>query len=253
VLASQFRAGNVFLAGDAAHVMVPTGGFGANTGIGDSVDLGWKLNAMQSGWGGPKLLDTYEIERRPIAARNMAAALLNYKSWTPAAEMSRIADDTPEGARARAAIGRELVEATRAEWESTGVALGYAYLDSPLCIPDGTAPPPDDPADYVPVARAGSRAPHGWLADGRSILDLFGRGFTLLRFAEGERGEGEALLEAAARVRVPVNVQEIRNDKLQALYEQRLVLVRPDGHVAWRGPRLPELRSLLATVIGGES
>jgi 2-polyprenyl-6-methoxyphenol hydroxylase-like FAD-dependent oxidoreductase len=251
VLARTYRSGNVLLAGDSAHVMVPTGGFGANTGIGDSVDLGWKLNAIQSGWAPQKLLDTYETERRPIALRNMAAALRNYKAWTPGSALSLIEEDSPQGAHARATIGEELVEGTRAEWESTGVALGYSYLDSPICVPDGTPVPPDDPADYIPTARPGSRAPHAWVADGWSTLDLFGRGFTLLRFAGRSAEELEPLLHAAEARKLPIHIEDIRNSKIATLYAARLVLVRPDGHVAWRGEAAPPADELLAKVTGG--
>ncbi len=251
VLAAAYRSGNVLLAGDAAHVMVPTGGFGANTGIGDSVDLGWKLNAIQAGWAPQKLLDTYETERRPIAARNMAAALRNYKAWTPGSALSLIEADSAEGTIARAIIGTELVEGTRAEWESTGVALGYSYLDSPLCVPDGTPVPPDDPADYIPTARPGSRAPHAWVAEEWSTLDLFGHGFTLLRFAGKTAVELEPLLHAAEMRAMPLHVEDIRNNRIAALYAARLVLVRPDGHVAWRGETMPAAGELLARVTGG--
>lgn len=250
MLARIYRAGRVFLAGDAVHVMVPTGGFGANTGIGDSVDLGWKLDAVLSGWGGPGLLDTYEIERRPVAARSIAAALTNFKGWTPSLELSRLNDDTPEGDRARAAIGRELLEATKQEWDSSGVSLGYSYAGSPIVLSDGTPAPPDEPGHYIPVGRPGHRAPHVWLSEGRSTLDLFGRGFVLLRFAEDAAEETEALRAGAGRRGMPLEVQDIRNRQAAELYAARLVLVRPDGHVAWRGEHLPDVDQLLDTVVG---
>jgi hypothetical protein len=250
VLARHYRVGDIYLAGDAAHVMVPTGGFGANTGIGDSVDLAWKLNAVECGWGGAKLLDSYETERRPIAKRNMAAAIRNYGAWTPSSELSLIEDDTAAAEKARKHIGLELIENTRAEWESTGVALGYSYLDSPICISDGTSVPPDDPANYVPTARPGSRAPHGWLVDGRSLLDLYGRGFTLVRFEGDNDHELSPFFDVAESRGIAVRLQEIRRDALHRLYQSRLVLVRPDGHVAWRGDHMPKPCDVLSCVTG---
>ncbi|WP_300395476.1 FAD-dependent monooxygenase [Henriciella sp.] len=248
MLAKSYRHGNVFLAGDSAHLMVPTGGFGANTGIGDGVDLAWKLDATIKGWGGTNLLDSYEVERRPIAARNMAAALVNYKSWNPGQELAFVCEGSSRGETARRMIGHELVKATRAEWESTGVALGYDYSGSPLCIEDGTPPLPDDPADYVASARPGRRAPHAWLEDGRSSLDLFGDGYVLLRFKESE--QDELVLQEAAKKGVPLKMHDIRDPRMSALYESRLVLVRPDGHVAWRGEEVKHPAYVLDVVTG---
>lgn len=250
MLAAEYRVGRVYLAGDSAHVMVPTGGFGANTGIGDSVDLGWKLDAVLSGWGGPRLLDAYATERRPAAARSIHAALNNFKGWTPTAALAQVLDPTPEGERVRAAIGEQLLAATKAEWDSSGVALGYAYGDSPIVVADGTTAPPDDPGFYMPTARPGHRAPHAWLADGRSMLDLFGAGFVLLRFEGDDPGEATDLLAAARRRGVPLVLTDVRDAGARALYASRLVLVRPDGHVAWRGEAAPAAGPLLDTVVG---
>ena len=116
--------------------------------------------------------------------------------------------------------------------------LGYRYEGSPICIPDGTPAPPDEPATYVPTARPGHRAPHAWLAPGQSTLDLR-HGFVLLRFG-AVPVDASALAEAAAARGVPLHVQDIRDEAIAAVYERRLVLVRPDGHVAWRGDALPD-------------
>ena len=113
-------------------------------------------------------------------------------------------DDTPQGAATREQLGREFTEAMRREWFTLGVHLGYRYEGSPICWPDGTAAPPDDPGTYVPTARPGHRAPHAWLADGRSTLDLFGRGFTLLGFGADASAGGAAARGRAARARFPI-------------------------------------------------
>lgn len=250
IIADHFQSGRILLAGDAVHVMTPTGGFGANTGIGDAVDLGWKLQAIIEGWGGDALIDSYEVERRPIAFRNVFEAERNHKAWSPAEDISRIAEDSPEGESIRRRIGEGLVEASYPEWNSIGVALGYAYLNSPLCVPDGTPPPADEPSVYRPTARPGHRAPHAWLSDGRSMLDLFGNGFVLLSFADNEADGVDALLAAAAERKVPIRVERIADGNIAALYEQPLVLVRPDGHVAWRGSQLPDAGGLIDIVRG---
>ena len=250
IIADRFRDGNVLLAGDAVHVMTPTGGFGANTGVGDAVDLAWKLQAMVEGWGGDSLVDSYELERRPIAFRNVYEAERNHHAWTPTGDTSRISEDSPEAERIRRTIGEALVEASYPEWNSIGVALGYAYLNSPLCVPDGTPPPADEPSVYIPTARPGHRAPHAWLADGRSTLDLFGKGFVLLRFGDADAAGVEALRAAAAERGMPLTVETIDDREIAALYEQPLVLVRPDGHIAWRAGALPDPGDLLDVVRG---
>jgi hypothetical protein len=140
------------------------------------------------------------------------------------------------------------------EWFSIGIHLGYMYEGSPIIVPDGTPQPPDEVSNYVPTARPGSRAPHVWLAQGKSTLDLFGKEFVLLCFGEAGSSAGSnvsALSEAAAARKVPFKAVEIDNEEARTLYERRLVLVRPDGQVAWRGDALPEdTLALIDTVRG---
>jgi hypothetical protein len=229
----------VFLVGDAAHQLIPTGGFGMNTGIGDACDLGWKLDAVHRGWAGERLLDSYEAERRPIGERNVAASADNAAELARHAAPAALLDDTEQGRELRAAVGRLILERQRPEFESAGVQLGYRYDPSPLCVPDGTPPPPDDATTYVPCARPGSRAPHWRLPDGSALFDRFGRGFALLRL--GAARAEVAPLERAARARgLPLVTLELADAGLRELYAADLVLVRPDQHVAWRGARLPE-------------
>jgi hypothetical protein len=132
-----------------------------------------------------------------------------------------------------------------------GLQIGHRYNNSPICVDDGTVPTPDDFSIYVPTSRPGSRAPHAWLADGRSILDLFGSGFVLLAFDDSV--STDPLVRAFAARQVPCHVERIRDEKIAALYEVALVLVRPDGHVAWRGDKVDNATQIVETVRGAVS
>jgi 2-polyprenyl-6-methoxyphenol hydroxylase-like FAD-dependent oxidoreductase len=250
LVAERYRGGRGFIAGDAAHVMSPTGGFGMNTGIQDVVDLSWKLAAMIEGWGGDSLLDSYSIERQPIGTRNVTEASGNLRRMLSVPPHPNLLDDTPQGAATREKVGREFSETMRREWFTLGAHLGYRYENSPICWPDGTAAPPDDPRAYVPTARPGHRAPHAFLADGRSTLDLFGRGFALLGFG-ADAAEAAPFLEAAKKRNLPLTFTAIAEPHIAALYERKFVLVRPDGHVAWRGDRMPEDALCVIDVVRG--
>ena len=251
---SQFTAdryvnGRIALAGDAAHTTSPTGGHGLNTGIGDISDLGWMLDALLRGWGGDQLLAAYNAERRPVAIRNGTSSTRNYGAWVQAVGRDLVLDDTPAGEAQRRAVGDQMNAMLASEWHSFGVAMGYRYDASPIVIPDGVPPTPDEPGDYVQTARPGHRAPHAWLADGRSTIDLFGDGFTLLRL--GFAGDVTPLTAAAADRGVPVRVIAVDDPAIARLYERQLVLVRPDGMVAWRADSLPDdVSALLSTVTG---
>jgi 2-polyprenyl-6-methoxyphenol hydroxylase-like FAD-dependent oxidoreductase len=236
-VADQYRIGRVFLAGDSAHQLSTTGGFGMNTGIGDAVDLGWMLAAEIAQWAGPDLLDAYEAERRQIGTRNVDEASGNFKRIGVLASGAAIDDDTREGDALRAAFVEDIHQlGVKQQFEVEGVTVGYSYAGSPVIVSDGTPAPPESPTRYTPSTRPGARAPHAWLSDGRSVLDLFGEGFTLLRFA-AEVEPGTALIDVARERGVPLNVVDIADIAIARLYERRLVLVRPDGHVAWRGDR----------------
>jgi 2-polyprenyl-6-methoxyphenol hydroxylase-like FAD-dependent oxidoreductase len=251
LVADSYGSARVFIAGDAAHMFSPTGGFGMNTGIQDAVDLGWKLAAVLAGWGGRHLLRSYEIERRPVGIRNVTEAGGNLGRMVMPKADKRVFEAGPAGDAARADFGRRYTNAMRREWFSTGIHLGYRYEHSPIVVADGTPEPSDDPAIYAATSRPGHRAPHVWLAaDGRSTLDLFGHGFVLMRLGD-DAPEASALLAAAARRGVPVTVLESSQPDLVHAYEKPLVLVRPDGHVAWRGDVLPpDLHDLVDTVRG---
>jgi 2-polyprenyl-6-methoxyphenol hydroxylase-like FAD-dependent oxidoreductase len=239
VVADKYQDGRVFLAGDAAHLNWPAGGFGMNTGVGDAVDIGWKLAAMLQGWGGAKLLDSYTAERKPIAminvneAAEMRASFDNQTPFSP-----KIDEDSDEGKqlrdKARAAIVR--TRAKEFQHDSAGIELGYRYENSPICVADGTPAPELDHGLYVPSTWPGVRAPHAWLKDGRSTLDLYGKGFVLLNFSGTNTS---TITSAAERVGLPLEVISIQEPKVRETYERDLVLIRPDGHVAWRSEDLP--------------
>lgn len=239
VVADKYQEGRIFLAGDAAHLNWPTGGFGMNTGVSDAVDIGWKLAAVLQGWGGSKLLDSYTAERKPIAMINVNEAAemrANYDKETPFSGM--ISDDSDAGRelreKARAAIMR--TRAKEFQHDSAGIELGYRYENSPICISDGTSAPPLDHGLYVPSTWPGVRAPHAWLKDGRSTLDLFGKRFVLLNFSAANTS---TITDTAKEVGMPLEVVALNDAKARQTYERDLVLVRPDGHVAWRGDALP--------------
>jgi hypothetical protein len=239
VVAGRYGDGHVHLAGDAVHQLSPTGALGMNTGIGDAVDLGWKLAARHDGWGGPNLLASYDAERRPVGERNVRMATRYYEGQAQFQEgLDAIDDDTPEGAALRGRIGPLAARHIGRVFQTLGMQIGYRYEDSPICAPDGTPPTPDDPDTYRTSARPGSRAPHVALADGRSSLDLFGRGFVLLRLGE-DAPDPEPLARAAASRRMPLDVLTLREPQALGVYDRPLVLVRPDGHVAWRGAAMP--------------
>jgi len=251
VVADSYQQGRVFLAGDAAHLNWPAGGFGMNTGVGDAVDIGWKLAAVLQGWGGANLLNSYTAERKPIAMINVneaAAMRANFDNQTPFSP--KIGDDSDEGKalreRARAAIMR--TRAKEFQHDSAGIELGYRYENSPICVPDGTAAPELDHGLYVPSTWPGVRAPHAWLHDGRSTLDLFGKSFVLVNFS-GAHTNG--ITAAAQQTGLPLEIVNLNEPKVREIYERDLVLVRPDGHVAWRGNSLPDYpRAVLDKILG---
>ena len=256
LVADRYGGGRVFIAGDAAHLMSPTGALGMNTGIQDAVDLGWKLEAALAGWGGADLLRSYETERRPVALRNVAASTENLGRMLSTRDRKpppQVFAPGPEADAIRADYGAWFTETMRHEWFMNGFHLGYRYDDSPIVWPDGTPTPPLETRTYTQTARPGARAPHVALPDGSSTLDLFGRGFTLLRIGPGAPS-GEAMLAAAAHAGVPIRVVALDQPEVREAYGRALVLVRPDGHVAWRadmGPLLPG--AVIDTVRGAKA
>jgi len=256
LVAERFQRGRMLLAGDAAHLFTPTGGFGLNTGIEDVANLAWKLAAVLQGWGGPRLLETYETERKPIAVRNTDVARGMGKAWHDIEVMPAIEQDTQEGAaeRTRAAQSSFVLKnhfVLPEEHDFLGVVLGARYDGSPLIVADG-APPEAGVESYTPSSVPGGRAPHLWLDDVRgadsSLFDRLGQYFTLLRFANVDTA---ALERAAEHAGIPLKIVDISHAQARELYPRKLALIRPDQHVAWRGDELPhDTEGLLAAVTG---
>lgn len=250
LLADRYSRGSVFLIGDACHLHPPFGGFGMNLGIGDAVDLGWKIAAVLQGWGGPALLSTYEAERRPVHEMVMEEAEQNHKVLPNQLYREGLDDDTPEGAAIRAELAEVITRAKRREFYALSVILGYDYRGSSIVAPEteaGNRPGPGA-IDYVPDPTPGCLAPHAWLADGRSLYDLFGAGFTLLVF-DAPDAQTRQLVDAAASSGVPLAVVHLPLPEMAELYRATRVLVRPDQHVAWKGDALPAY-DLLALATG---
>lgn len=236
LVADRYGEGRVHLAGDAVHLFTPTGGFGMNTGVEDAVNLGWKMAAIHHGWAPEAVLATYETERRPIGIRNTQSSRKLASDVATIQVPEALEEDTPEGERARAELGRHLSGFTE-EFASLGIQLGARYDGSPLIVADGTDPPPDSPVEYVPSACPGGRAPHVWLADGASIHDRFGKWFTLVRFGSPAADTG-AFEAAASAQNVPLDIIDIAEPAARDLYQCAFTLIRPDHHVAWRGDTL---------------
>jgi 2,4-dichlorophenol 6-monooxygenase len=244
------RGGRAFLVGDAAHRFPPTGGMGLNTGVADAHNLAWKLCAVLDGWAAPMLLDTYEIERHPIAHINchqsatnafkmviLAEALGLHPGATSAELAATIADP------ANAQRISEGVQAQATHFDMLGLQLGYVYDEGALAREGEPPAPITDPSAFEPKGEVGARLPHGWLADGRSTLDLVeADGMTLLSFGAHDRWADAigASLVPVRHVRVGVDIRV--GDGWQALCRlghDGALLVRPDQHIAWRSGTLP--------------
>jgi 2-polyprenyl-6-methoxyphenol hydroxylase-like FAD-dependent oxidoreductase len=237
MVADRYQDGRVLLAGDAAHLVIPTGGLGMNTGAGDATDLAWKLAGTLHGWGGPGLLDAYEQERRPIGIRNVAAsrkASAGRRAWRDAWSPA-IAQAGPEGEAARRRLAAVADREQRWSNDLAGIELGYRYQGSPLIAEeDGAGPDPDSFA-YSPTTWPGARLPHVWLDDGSALHDHLGRCFTLLHDA-GMTVELDELADAFARCGAPFDSFAVRSSAAARVFEGHgLILVRPDLHVVWRG------------------
>ncbi len=253
VSAEHYVSKRIALVGDAAHGTPPTGGFGLNTGIVDLFELVWRLEAMVQGWGGPGLLQSYETERKQGVERILLMAAEIYKDWVYWIDRIKgmgemFSAPGEEAAALLASTGRDLAKALTREFNSLGGPLGYRY-QSDICIADGSPETSDDILNYIQTARPGHRAPHAWVAPGKSTLDLFARSFALFAFAPDASLDG--VIAAAQQAGVPLDAVKIDDPAIAALYEKAFVLIRPDGIVAWRSDVLPDdFGAVLATVTG---
>jgi len=247
--ADGYQRGRVMLAGDSVHLFTPAGGFGFNTGIDDAVNLGWKLAAVLQGWGGPKLVGTYETERRPIGIRNTNESGRLTSQVGGLDYPTNLEDEDEAGNRSRAAF-KDKLAIFKEEFASLGIQLGARYDGSPIVVGDGTAPPPDEAAIYRPTACPGGRAPHYWIGERISLFDRLGPWFTILRLGP-TAPDADGLAAAAESAGVPVKVLHVAEDAARDLYERDLAIIRPDQHVAWRDNRPPDdPGALWATVTG---
>jgi len=251
LVADRFRRDRVFLCGDAAHVWVPYAGYGMNAGIADAANLAWLLAARLVGWGADALLDAYEAERRPITeqvshfAMNHAHSMAAQRRSVPEA----IERHDAEGEAARSALGRAAYELNVQQYCCGGLNFGYYYDASPIIAYDGEPPPRYTMDDFTPSTVPGCRTPHVWLDDGRSLYDALGADYTLLRFDRNV--DVRMLVEAARSARVPLDVLDVSAEQAPAVYRHKLVLSRPDQHVAWRGDAVPPDADRLIAIVSG--
>jgi 2-polyprenyl-6-methoxyphenol hydroxylase-like FAD-dependent oxidoreductase len=228
LLADSYGKGRVFLAGDAVHLVIPTGGLGMNSGVGDAIDLAWKLEATLRGWGGPKLLASYEVERRQVGSRNIAASRYAAQGRRKWRSLWRNLDELVAVAEVEQRKSNEMI----------GAELGYRYEGSPILAEEPGGP--EHPLrEYKPTTWPGARLPHVWLAGHVAIQDLIGPGYTLLRLG-GSKTEFP-----------PFKALDIPDAAARDLYGYDLILLRPDLHIAWRGNRLPADPAALAALVTG--
>ena len=251
LVADRYQDGRVLMAGDSVHLFTPTGGFGMNTGVDDTANLGWKLAAVVQGWAPPSLLDSYEAERRPIGIRNTTMSH-QFASAVAGLEIPpTLEDDTPEGTAERERIGAHLATFTE-EFRSLGIQLGARYDGSGLIAHDGSEAPADSPFEYVPSAVPGGRAPHVWLGPNDALFDRCSLNFTLLRLSEIPP-DVSALTDAAVARKIPHAVVDIASQDVRDAYGVDLVLLRPDHHIAWRGNAAPDTPDRLWAQVTGDS
>ncbi|KAI8939891.1 hypothetical protein NX059_003620 [Plenodomus lindquistii] len=258
------KSGKVFIAGDAAHQNIPTGGYGMNMGVGDAYDLGWKLAATIQGYAGPSLLRSYEQERRPVALRNVERSGVHLathhavKQFFEGVSDAKVVDDqeSEEGKRIREKI-HEHYQKNDGENRDLGVEMGYIY-DSEILSASGDdgEKPVQTPRVYTPSTWPGSRAPHVFLRDGSSVFDHFGRDWSLVTFS-GDKSSVSVLLEAAKALAIPVKHVDLQGEEhAREIWQRDIVLVRPDEHVAWRAKSVgsaEEARTILELAVGLKS
>ena len=250
LVADKFRDRRAFICGDAAHLWIPYAGYGMNAGIADAANLAWLLAARFDGWAPEAILDAYEAERQPITeqvsrfAMGFALEVMKHRRSVPAEV------ETPgvEGDAVRARIGKEAYDLNVRQYCCGGLNFGYFYENSPLISYDSATPPGYTMYDFTPSTVPGCRTPHVWLDDGRSLYDAHGSGYALLRFDPEAKVEG--LMAAAASRGIPLSLLDVKSAEA-GVYDHKLVLSRPDQHVAWRGDGEPADPAALIDLVRG--
>jgi len=244
----------VFLAGDAVHLVISTGGLGMNTGVGDAIDLSWKLAGTLAGWGGPNLLSSHELERRPVGLHNRdvsGSAAAGVNSWRAACH-PEIDSDTDEGEANRIEVARLASIGQRLSHEMVATELGYSYAGSPLICTDDEPPPVLVDDRYQPTTRPGARLRHVWLNDGQALHDQIGSEFTLISL-DGNHATLPTLCQSFKEFGAQLDVVQIDSKPARTIYGYELVLVRPDLHVAWRGNSIPRDHRSIAMIATGHA
>lgn len=251
LVADKLRDRRIFICGDAAHVWIPHGGYGMNAGIADAANLAWKLAATLKGWATPGVLDAYHAERQPIT--DQASRLITEVAQRVMTLRREINEDIERqdsvGEATRARIGKEAYALDAEQQCCGGLNFGYYYDSSPIIAYDGEQQPAYTMGTFVPSTVPGCRAPHLWLEGRSSLYDALGPGYTLLRFDSATRVAG--IIDAAAERKVPLKVLDVNAPPARDLYPHKLVLVRPDQHVAWRGDGEPVAPLELIDLIRG--
>lgn len=249
LVAESFQQGRVFLGGDAAHLFTPTGGLGYNTAVEDAVNLSWKLASVIKGQAPSTLLDSYQLERHPLAVRNTGYARAFADSIGLFEAAPELEEDSPQGHQARALASDYLNGHVRREFNIPGVTLGGRYDGSPIIVGDGSSAPPDAANSYVPCATPGGRPPHAWLADGSSLYDSFNFEWTLLALGDGVPNV-QPFVDVAREMKLDLKVVKHPGPDILALYEAPMVLIRPDQIVAWRGHEATHAQMILDQALG---
>lgn len=238
LVANHYRDGRVLLAGDAAHIWIPMAGFGMNAGIQDATELAWMLAAVHQGWAPNQLLDAYELERKPMGDAIAQAVADVGRVYVGFAIDPDVEDNGPRGEALRRELAEQILVANEGQYEPFGLNFGYHYHGSPIIASEEQEPPPLRIHEYEPTTQPGCRLPHLMLPDGVPVFDRLGQGYTLLRVG-GAAPDGAAITDAAQRVGMPMDVLDVPTPEAASLYRARLLVVRPDQHVAWRGDDVP--------------
>jgi len=251
LIANKFREARVFIAGDAAHIWVPYAGYGMNAGIADATNLSWLLAAHLNGWAPAEILDAFEAERWPITEQvsRFAMAHAEKEIGRRGAVPAAIEASGSEGDRARTEAGRVCYDINVHQYCCGGLNFGTYYEASPIIAYDEAAHPAFSMSGFTPSTVPGCRTPHLWLSDGRSLYDAMGPEYTLLRLDSAV--DMAHLIAAARQRRGPLDVVDVASPETAGLYATKLVLSRPDQHVAWRGDACPKDPLALVDLIRG--